>query len=429
MMAILNRKMFPTGDSAPVELKFHPVAQGLFYTGRIGWLNFVYDCGSFQRRRLSDAINDYRSKLKRRSIDVLILSHLDLDHVSGLNELLGEGGTGRLALGDVFMPYIPPLERLALAARNGRIADWYFELLSSPEAYFREKEARRVFFLKPGGHDGDEAPPWPNEQSPEETYLPREGSKAEPSGLAKPSEIQPPVDPEKTQSSGTKFYQASDDGSWNVGGKWIFRFFVNPLEESKLEDFQKCVSGLRQSNHDAEGDIALIVKKWIRQKSFRKRLRPCYDRLPGNLNRTTLSVFHGPVSQRPALHLVRSFNGEGPDVFRSEDWSGRGHHEGFLLTGDFEPTDSRLLDEFRAHYAAYFGHISGVMVPHHGAQRTWNPEFAKMLTGTRIWYVSAGIGNQYRHPGSKVVSDVTAAGGEILWASELWSIAELLGWS
>lgn len=87
------------------SFRFHPVGQGLFYSGLLnGWrrhergtFSFVYDCGSTSSREfLYREIDDLKLLLplagsrKSRRLDLLVISHLHDDHVNGLERLLSD---------------------------------------------------------------------------------------------------------------------------------------------------------------------------------------------------------------------------------------------------------------------------------------------------------------------------------------------------
>lgn len=68
---------------------FHPVGQGLFYTGEISEgdysFRFVYDCGGDFIQRETD---EYINSLNGSKIDLLVLSHLHEDHINGIDVIL-----------------------------------------------------------------------------------------------------------------------------------------------------------------------------------------------------------------------------------------------------------------------------------------------------------------------------------------------------
>ena len=75
----------------------YPVGQGCFHAGRIEWgypdsgssddFHYVYDCGSSSGSAvLQDAVAEWPSQVPR--LDALFVSHLDTDHVNGIDRLL-----------------------------------------------------------------------------------------------------------------------------------------------------------------------------------------------------------------------------------------------------------------------------------------------------------------------------------------------------
>lgn len=76
----------------------HPVGQGLFYSGRISLtndgydehFNFVFDCGSMNKKQCEDEINNYHTNIfpDNSALDLLVISHFDEDHVNHIYELL-----------------------------------------------------------------------------------------------------------------------------------------------------------------------------------------------------------------------------------------------------------------------------------------------------------------------------------------------------
>ncbi|MGD9909436.1 MAG: hypothetical protein AB7U79_02385 [Candidatus Izemoplasmatales bacterium] len=95
--------------------EFHSVGQGLFYSGQIDGYRFVYDCGALSTLRktppttnnepaLFKAIDQYSNKNEGKYIDLLVVSHLDADHVNGILEL-----ASRLKIKKVVLPYFMPI--------------------------------------------------------------------------------------------------------------------------------------------------------------------------------------------------------------------------------------------------------------------------------------------------------------------------------
>ena len=73
-----------------------PIGQGCFHAGSIRdddavyhgehAFHYVYDCGSDDGKALGEAIDSYKNQVSH--VDALFVSHLDNDHVKGLDRLL-----------------------------------------------------------------------------------------------------------------------------------------------------------------------------------------------------------------------------------------------------------------------------------------------------------------------------------------------------
>ncbi|MDN4862799.1 MBL fold metallo-hydrolase [Priestia megaterium] len=90
------------------EFVTYPVGQGLFYAGKLikGYkeFNFIYDCGSRQKEPLIKCITEYKSSFvstKTKEIDMLVISHFDMDHVIGLKDL-----AKYFIIKRIFLPYL-----------------------------------------------------------------------------------------------------------------------------------------------------------------------------------------------------------------------------------------------------------------------------------------------------------------------------------
>ena len=84
----------PLSRSPQLQCEFQNVGQGLFSSGRIQMgdalaFHWVYDCGTSSSQKLiQNAVNKYNSDKNQGNIDLLVLSHFDKDHISGVKELV-----------------------------------------------------------------------------------------------------------------------------------------------------------------------------------------------------------------------------------------------------------------------------------------------------------------------------------------------------
>lgn len=97
-----------------IEMVQHAVGQGGLFSGSLSAgtkpLRWVYDCGSNQRETLTREIGKIASG---GEIDVLFLSHLDSDHVGGVDQLLAQ-----VNVREVVLPYLNDTILLSIIGRD-----------------------------------------------------------------------------------------------------------------------------------------------------------------------------------------------------------------------------------------------------------------------------------------------------------------------
>ena len=95
------------------KFKLCNVGQGLFYIGDIGYedeksFRFIYDCGAEKVSNIKNAIDDYIDE--SIIIDMLVISHFDKDHISGLELLLEKAKK----IKKIFIPYYDDIDSYLL---------------------------------------------------------------------------------------------------------------------------------------------------------------------------------------------------------------------------------------------------------------------------------------------------------------------------
>lgn len=136
---------------------FHNVGQGLFVSGEIRLqrkiFNWVYDCGTSSvvkkqpqfEQCFHDNLDNYIKNNK--SVDMIVISHFDEDHISGLHELLS-----RCNVKNIIFPYLTQYQKLKLIAKKRNININYIKYVLEPEKYIEEinkKGNTKVIFSIP----------------------------------------------------------------------------------------------------------------------------------------------------------------------------------------------------------------------------------------------------------------------------------------
>lgn len=441
--------------------RFHAVGQGCFYSGEIFCtpngepLRLVYDCGS---ETAGDALEREVDLLHQiihdAKLDVLVLSHLDADHVNGLTLLLDNGLTAR----NVFLPYLTPAQRAIAAAGAGDEADPnYFELLADPVGFLEGRGVENIIFVsggedeEQGSSDQDTPPLQPSDESGnapnlgdlkddedgKSRYHRGEESKLRPSGgqlsqgklpLGAP-QSEGAEDSRPTQK--TTLHFKTDHLPFRLTRCWQGKFFhrddmrlpvnaitgaldftIRPGDSTSVQRYKRFLADVH--GHFGTLDPGRLVTA-IRSESDRKKLRGCYHHIRGNHNDVSLVLWHGPMFMPSRAALV-----SGPRPQRTSSVAEPPHCcGGTLLTGDLTFKDE-VVAKIKRHFDRYLWVTTFLHVPHHGSLRSWNDSLLKLFEGHIMAVVCAGSHNIYNHPHPQVMAALDRQRGRVekYWCDE-----------
>lgn len=418
------------------EFTLEAVGQGLFYHAKVGRTRLVYDCGSRRTALVEGPAERYRKdKMEppRGHLDLLVVSHLHCDHVSGLPTLLA----GAAEVQTIVLPYIRPEERMAHAAAavaEGVEADWYLSFALDPVGYVRGTAggANAQIVLITGGHEGPVAGA---EETPEEP--PPDDAEVQPY-KPKTEDAAKRVIEEAGEADCLKGNSVSavTGGSPYSAGPYEFVFHNSPAPKEAVNDLAKCLVQEGENIQD-------VLKAALKDRDGLKRLRRAYLVLAKkarmqNLNPTSLVLYYGPRPwRRDCWHECRYATRKSRLWFADCVTSRHRHYfecythchqhcedcrscggQGHLLLGELNLNNSHVSEAL----ACALGESRRMRVrigllPHHGSSDNWNPAFRKVIPGCVNWLVSADpFGGGYGHPHADVVADVERSGGHILLA-------------
>lgn len=394
---------------------FHPVGQGLFFTGHIRVeseggpsqriYRWAYDCGTHSARQL---VKREVTRVKHEGrFNLLVLSHFDADHINGVADLIVGCGTDT-----VMLPYMPLWERLLIAFEQGLgAADELTFFFVNPAAYFASlggEGFRRLIFV-PRSDDGGSEPS--AEGGPLDDF-PTEG-------FEQPDKFQTISDRDAERIANDTIEMASitrqaapsvriemlrQGGSAHVFGLWEFVPYNDPKaapnNQPKFED-----------------EVAAKAKKLLAAPNARdtvellKDLKLAYDRHIGksNRNRGSLFLYGGPIHHWEYSHFSLQ-------RWSASDQTGQSRLEGLLnekravfLTGDgtLKASDdfSRFYNWFRSERMA---RVAVFQVMHHGAADNTSPGRARQLDPRIAVFSSDPSRKRPGHPDGEVVKDFMA---------------------
>jgi len=395
------------------DYSFYPVGQGLFSSGilyeedqfipRFVW---VYDCGTLSRQHLiTRSISSFKNQISNHNkIDLLVLSHFDKDHISGVLKLLDEFSVETLLL-----PYIPQWQRLLIAFKQGISPNEdIINFFINPTSYLHNKNDKisTAIYVLPTGEKAipssnrnvdidkdlglifkemmlddkeEDASLQSSNSSTKVTYL-QQGSDLLLPGLW---EFVPYNDQEFEPSCNAKFLKAVINESSNL------------LTSCDLNDRKRALDKIKKTYDDQFGSF-----------SYRRNI-------------ISLFLYGGPIYNtwkktglcRGTIHQCRNQYNNccqllpefcencGDDYCQSTKCS-------ILYTGDgYLHNSSRLYNLIEHIGKPRIGNVGVFQVMHHGAEGNWHAGLAQKVDPVVSIFSSDPGNRKYKHPHAPVLRD------------------------
>lgn len=366
------------------SFRFHPVGQGLFYSGLLsrgqrdegGTFSFVYDCGTLSPREfLYREIDDLKLLLpsavprRRKRLDLLVVSHLHDDHVNGLERLLGD-----LEVDTVVMPYADEATMLLARAESSYEDPFLASFYADPVDWLSSRGVQKIMLVgSPGEGQREDDLSYPYKEE---------------DALAFDRECVLSVD----RSRDTALYHLRGDAPAGLGPfRWRFRF-----RNLRLPGWKS----YRDIVHEFQCEKLLSLDDVFRSRAQTRELaRRLREAMPSSrsVNRTSVVFTHEPI---PYDGETTTFWPSAHPLFHGPGWHRRYLHEceyahrycrRTILTGDVEMLDAdgdaELWDNDEQ-FAVF-------QYPHHGADKALARRQPR-----REWLVvfSSGLTNRFGHP-------------------------------
>jgi hypothetical protein len=386
-----------------INMTQRPVGQGGFFNGELSAgtssVRWIYDCGSNQLDALHREIDRVASG---GEIDMLFISHLDSDHVCGLDLLLSKVSRVR----EVVLPYLnDEMILLALMARDasrGTLTGTFVDLCSDLPAWFGSRGVETITFVHGRDDEGEEEgvdpllPTGPD--GGEEGTILLQWTK-EPSREA-PAFADDGAD-QSASASGPTIRSVSFGGCVAVQAppgvlNWAWIPYVHTPSKSKLAAFDAAL-GCAFGKPIAKRDIAGMAKS----PAVREGLRQCYDVIWKNHNLISMTLYAGPVKEQAAGGEIRYCTRVNP--IRTLG--------GWMLTGDADLSGERRCSHFLRFYRCFLPFIKVLMLPHHGARSNHSDSVLNDLRNLVVGYAASGP-NTYGHPNRHVKRAVVFRGAD-----------------
>jgi len=376
----------------------HPVGQGGMMSGLLsvpgGRFHWVYDCGSNQ----TEARNREIALLAAQGgVDCLFLSHLDSDHVNGIDHLL-------LAtrVKEVVLPYLNDLDRLIAAAKDdasGALSGGFLTFLGNIEGWFGERGVERVTFIMPRDDEAEDG------GGPE---MPRSDGDGEGTIHAKwwP---RPPVYEGGPNNNGALVGRLDTTASLHLSASsgmldWLFLPYAHRPSNKKLFAFRQAMSRKFGSRYRGR------LKSLLSDPVLRAAVRECYDLIWSDHNLVSMALYAGPRDSEP-------WQGE---CLHHPGWwhyHWHGHAVGWLGTGDMHLDGARRRKRMLDHYREVLDQVNVFGLPHHGSYLNFHVSLPGTMPRMSQCVAAAGP-NGYGHPHEMVKDVVRSAGRQFVQVSD-----------
>lgn len=351
----------------------HPVGQGAFYTERIEYedctYNIVYDCGSGNRKktpkRLERQIASYYKK--EDVIDIFFISHFDNDHINGINELKKHTSMIR----SIIVPLIEQDDFWFYSIENNEFERFYNSLTEL---------ANSVYKIKPAGEDD-------------------------------------------------KYYRLNDIG------------LIDLLESEKgsFEVHNATKFSLRRSidwcyipfNYDKKIRLNILKNELVKNGISERELTSGWDVIEHHIdnikkaykkvvadgaNKTSLILYSGGVIGEYECWQYQGSMCYYPWLYHRSFY--RYNKEGCLYFGDNDLNQANILNDLKHKLGSLVERVGTIQAPHHGAINNFNDDIFAINNSVKMFFVSFGNKNTYRHPSSGVVAEILKNGNGLFEVTE-----------
>lgn len=398
-----------TGIPVRSKWKFHKAGQGAFYSGiistRSGHFTFVYDCGTKSKSEyLKVEIDKWHVEivsLKDNTLDLLVLSHLDDDHVNHVKYLLNKLKKCKI----VVLPYLTNIERLylyfGLDKNNddgGGIDNDYIRFIESPAQYLSSFEKiEKIIFIRGGGESYNDniLISQPPESGREDNLYVNDRSFKDLDENNFPDEIRSEIAEIKAEYNKVSF--CYDNEKIYVSAFWEFYFYNQKNPIANLKAFRNYVARTLRIQLATAGITDELLKDILSKEDKIKGLRTEFKKRFGDMNSPGLVVMHQPVNRYEGMIKIKGKWDHCYPHFPDESSCLT------LLNGDIDLKTigyPNYINE-RLQYVKVF------QVPHHGSDKSW--DVSKITNLNRRWVnmiINFGWGNTHGHPGVIVKRDI-----------------------
>lgn len=387
-----------------------PVGQGGFLIGHIrddnsGALTYAFDCGSINREHFERGL----SFCSEGKIDILFVSHLDADHINGIDALAAQ-----MQIDTVVLPCLDPLQVTMIACEaTGElgIRASVRSFLTDSTGWLADRGVKRILYVKRADSTAEAQPFNPDsEQSVEDDVVPNE----EGSSPDRPYTIRSQsVGEAKTSRSGTVVertlgeHTSISTGTSGRTASWLLVPYVHPFPVARIALFRKAVGHLLPRTFASREIASKVFTKKIMalllDEDTRETLKCSYSILSKDNNKPSLSLYSGPHPRiAGAKNISRSDQHFWPfypsPYQRLVPLAGPPANKGgaWLCTGDANLKTAGTRTPWLQRFGNLLDQVEVFTLPHHGSNLSIHNEVIMRLKGSVM--IACAAKGRPKHP-------------------------------
>ncbi|MFL1515302.1 hypothetical protein [Pseudomonas prosekii] len=405
-----------------------PVGQGGFLVGQIKGdsarvFTYAFDCGSINSEHFKQGL-DFCAPSK---IDILFVSHLDIDHINGIDAL-----AAHTQIDTVILPCLDELHVTMIACEaTGEVGMRVLvrSFLADSSAWLADRGVKHILHLQRADGTAESRPFNPDdERLNDEIELNNEGS-----DTTLPYTIRSQgASEETTLRSGTVRVRTLGENTSIITGAgrgaaaWMLIPYVHPFPAINVELFRRAVAGLLSrpftGRMPASKPFTKKLMTLLLDEASRDQLKRCYLFLSNDNNKPSLSLYSGPLpAVANALRIDRSdepfypfYRSPHLKLTRGRPPANRGG--AWLSTGDANLQTKATKNPWLQRFGNLLDQVEVFTLPHHGSHRSIHEEVLIRMKGSMM--LACAVTGSAKHPHPMLLARLHGH------AQTLWQVSE-----
>lgn len=349
---------------------FLPVGQGAFYRESFNVygrkFNIVYDCGTSTDVKIINNKIDNEFEVGE-DIEAVFISHLDNDHINGIEFLLKH-----CKVKNLFFPLVTSEDKVYLKLKHlltHSNDDFAYKFIDNPKEAFSEINLDYT----PSLH--------------QVTYTDKDNEY-----------IFNGIDAQRIPSGENVARYVFSDAQSIYKTNWK----LIPFNFRQDERVKQLNSALQEEFTDYNSMDELLNHLLDNYEKNMEKIKSAFKKVKGDFNTNSMTLFSGVCDDyyRQSKCVI---NKGCCTICGCPDCRGFIKPNGCLYLGDYDTRGKQKWEELYEAYNEYWKYIGCVQIPHHGSRHNYHKELSKI---NAYYIISAGYKNKYQHPHSVVIKDL-----------------------